>query len=528
MYSVTGLQGASTGELVEAAAAALGALAGRPVPGPPGECLDLAERLGAALDMGEAALAGLVGRADRAGEPKARRFTGTHGWLRVVLGMRSGRAHERLTLARQLGRLPIVARRLADGTLAHGCASTIAEAVAHLNDDDCAEAEQILLGLVDAGHTATRLARFADKIKDVIDERDGTDKPDEDAKRGDRSWWRISTSLGGGGMTRGWFSPTLRALVLERLGPLAKPTGPDDTRDAAQRLADALETYLSGGGSAWNATLVIKLGEQDTAERAADAQAARREAAATTARNGPSSIRHTTTDDRPAGDHPTADKTDATDRVVGAGAVRASGAGADSVWASGAGAGADSSKNAGAEAAPPDRATRESGGWAADSPFGLLRWGRVSARLADGTPIPSWQARVIALNAGVSALVLGSDGIPLYLGRKVRFVTAHQRRVLEALYPTCSFDECEIPARYCQIDHVLNWTTDGTTDIDLLAPCCGHHNRLKYEKPDWVTTTRDHQGRWRHRVQRPRTRWARTRAQRCTDGPQARAPARAP
>lgn len=132
---------------------------------------------------------------------------------------------------------------------------------------------------------------------------------------------------------------------------------------------------------------------------------------------------------------------------------------------------------------------------------------RVSARLADGTPIEPWQARIIALNAGVSAIVLGPDGIPHYLGRRSRFVTAHQRQVLEALYETCAADECDIPARLCQLDHVFNWVDESTTDIDLIAPACAFHNRLKYQRPDWVTTTRDPHGRWRYSIRRPRPRW---------------------
>jgi hypothetical protein len=52
----------------------------------------------------------------------------------------------------------------------------------------------------------------------------------------------------------------LMALIRDRIGPLAKPTGSDDLRDTSERMADALQAVLSGGGSAWNATLVINLG----------------------------------------------------------------------------------------------------------------------------------------------------------------------------------------------------------------------------------------------------------------------------
>jgi hypothetical protein len=144
--------------------------------------------------------------------------------------------------------------------------------------------------------------------------------------------------------------------------------------------------------------------------------------------------------------------------------------------------------------------------WPLENPVG--GW-RIRARLADGTPITSQQARIIALNAGISALILGSDGHPLYLGRTARFVTPAQRRALEALYETCGADECDIPARMCQLDHVFNWTENGTTDIDQLAPACAFHNRLKYAHPEWFTISRDGSGRWRYTIRRPRPRWNR-------------------
>jgi len=130
---------------------------------------------------------------------------------------------------------------------------------------------------------------------------------------------------------------------------------------------------------------------------------------------------------------------------------------------------------------------------------------KITARLSDGTPVPPGLARQIAINAGISLLLLGPGHIPLYLGRTTRFVTHGQRRALEALYQTCACDECDIPARDCQLDHVHNWTDDGPTDIDLLAPACTHHNRLKYTHPDWFTLTH-HQGRWHYTINRPTTR----------------------
>src|SRR5882672_7981754 len=104
MSSSLGITSLSTGDLVESLAAGLMELAGRKVTEPAAECVDLLVVLGTALDLGEAALAALVGVIDEAGEASAQSYAGTRGLLKVGLGMKTGRADERLTVARQLPR----------------------------------------------------------------------------------------------------------------------------------------------------------------------------------------------------------------------------------------------------------------------------------------------------------------------------------------------------------------------------------------------------------------------------------------
>ena len=124
------------------------------------------------------------------------------------------------------------------------------------------------------------------------------------------------------------------------------------------------------------------------------------------------------------------------------------------------------------------------------------RAGRVPARLLNGTPISAQDARRIALNAGISPLLLGHHGSPLYLGRTVRFVTPAQRKVLLALYETCIVHGCHIPAHLCEIHHLGGgWKLGTPTDIDQLAPACGWHNRWIDHHPDHITQTTDTHGR---------------------------------
>ncbi|MWA02081.1 DUF222 domain-containing protein [Actinomadura sp. LD22] len=262
MQSVTvDLEAASTMQLVNALSAIATELATREAPESAAACLELTEALAAASDMQESVLAGFIGRVDAAGEQARWGYPSTRAWLRSRLGMRESRAKERLTLARQRHRVPQVSARLASGDLSFGYATTITDAVARLDDHDCAEAEEILLGFVDQGFSAGKVAAFGHRIRDVIAERDGTEHaPDEVSKRGyAKSWLTTTRSLDGGRYVKGWLNPEDAAIWDGTLAPLAKPAGPNDRRDVAERTAAALSGVLSGGHKASKVTVICNL-----------------------------------------------------------------------------------------------------------------------------------------------------------------------------------------------------------------------------------------------------------------------------
>ncbi|TDD30874.1 DUF222 domain-containing protein [Actinomadura sp. KC06] len=120
------------------------------------------------VDLRSASTGELVGRVDVSGETRRWGLPSTQAWLRSRLGMRETRARERITLARQRHRLPRVATMLAAGELSYGHASTVADAVARLDDEDCASAEKLLLDMVDQGFSAGKVAAFGRRIRDVI------------------------------------------------------------------------------------------------------------------------------------------------------------------------------------------------------------------------------------------------------------------------------------------------------------------------------------------------------------------------
>ncbi|TDB96478.1 HNH endonuclease signature motif containing protein [Actinomadura sp. 7K534] len=388
---------ASTMELVNAASAIAAELARREPPESAAACLELTEALSTATDMNEAALTGFVSVVDAGREVQRWGFPSTQSWLRNRLGMRDSRAKERLVLARQRHRLTEVTGRWSAGDLSLGYAATIAGAVARLDDEDCATAEKILLGMVAQDFSAGKVASFGRRIRDVIAERDGTEPAPDDAQRGyDRSWLDSTRSLDGGRYIKGWLNAEDAAIWDGTLGPLAKPAGTDDRRDLSERTAAALSSVLSGGHKATKVTVICDL---DT-----------------------------------------------------------------------------------------------------------LTGGTAPGRLTDGTPVPAEQARRIALAAGVSPLLLGRGHVPLYLGYRERFASPGQRRVLEALYPTCAVVGCEVPGTLSEVDHVNGWALgDSPTDVDQLTLTCGFHNRYKAAHPGRITVRRDTEGRYSYRLQKPET-----------------------
>lgn len=381
------LDDASQGDLVEAVEAIAAELAARTAPESGAACVELAEGLGRAIDRCESALAPLVRRVDATGEARRWGFSCTTAWLRARLGMRTGRAAERVTVARQTARLPRTAKLLAAGDLSYGYAAAICDSVTRLEDADATAGEQILLDLADSGGTVKDVLKAGDRIRDLIAERDDRAVPPPEVKRGfARSWAELRRSLDGSSWVKMWLNAEDTAVFTQVLEPLARPTGPADDRDHAHRLADALVSVLSRGHRGTNATIIVDL---DTLQGS----------------------------DKPA-------------RTLG------------------------------------------------------------------GGPIAAQRARQIALGAGVNALLLGSDGLPLYLGRTVRFASPAQRKVLHTRYDTCAVQGCEIPAWLCEIHHLGGgWKLDIPTDIDKLVPACGWHNRWIEDNPHQVEEARDVQGR---------------------------------
>ena len=114
----------------------------------------------------------------------------------------------------------------------------------------------------------------------------------------------------------------------------------------------------------------------------------------------------------------------------------------------------------------------------------------------NGVPLPVSTVRRLCCDAEIIPMVLGTDGVPLDVGRSARSVTPHQRRALRAMYRTCAHPDCTVGFSACKAHHIRWWWRDlGPTDLDNLIPLCERHHHLVHEggwtltmTPDRITT----------------------------------------
>ena len=100
-----------------------------------------------------------------------------------------------------------------------------------------------------------------------------------------------------------------------------------------------------------------------------------------------------------------------------------------------------------------------------------------------GLPIdlPIETIRRMACVADITPIIVGSDGVRLYLGDTARLATVQQRRALRAMYRTCAIPGCCVAWDQLVMHHVRYFEHGGPTDIDNLLPLCGKHHHCAHE-----------------------------------------------
>ncbi|MEO6125104.1 MAG: DUF222 domain-containing protein [Ilumatobacteraceae bacterium] len=98
-----------------------------------------------------------------------------------------------------------------------------------------------------------------------------------------------------------------------------------------------------------------------------------------------------------------------------------------------------------------------------------------------GEIVPAEIVRRMVPDAWVSRLLI-SGNVPINFGRTQRLASADQYLAIIARDGGfCRMPGCCIPAKWCQVDHLIEWTAQsGPTDIDWLVLFCSHHHHERH------------------------------------------------
>ncbi|MGH3900696.1 MAG: DUF222 domain-containing protein, partial [Pseudonocardiaceae bacterium] len=105
-----------------------------------------------------------------------------------------------------------------------------------------------------------------------------------------------------------------------------------------------------------------------------------------------------------------------------------------------------------------------------------------AATLDTGGCLSAAEARRLACDAVIVPMVLGSDSMPLDVGRQHRLATAALRDALAQRDKRCAFPSCDRPPRYCEAHHILEWLDGGETKLDNMCLLCNYHHTIVHRQ----------------------------------------------
>ncbi|MET7281824.1 DUF222 domain-containing protein [Kribbella sp. NPDC005582] len=107
--------------------------------------------------------------------------------------------------------------------------------------------------------------------------------------------------------------------------------------------------------------------------------------------------------------------------------------------------------------------------------------------LVFGGNLSAAAVRLMACDAAVLPIVLGSDSQPLDVGTEQRFVNRYLRRALNKRDKGCVV--CKAPPWMCHAHHLIHWADGGPTSLNNLALLCALHHRAVHTGQWTITIT---------------------------------------
>ncbi|WP_334143765.1 HNH endonuclease signature motif containing protein [Rhabdothermincola sp.] len=109
----------------------------------------------------------------------------------------------------------------------------------------------------------------------------------------------------------------------------------------------------------------------------------------------------------------------------------------------------------------------------------------------DGVILADGSVRTLLCDPELYPVVVDSLGVPLDLGRAVRYATVAQRRALALRDGGCVFPGCDAPISWCDAHHLDEHRHGGHTNLDRLVALCRHHHGVTHRRGWRVHTTAD-------------------------------------
>jgi hypothetical protein len=117
--------------------------------------------------------------------------------------------------------------------------------------------------------------------------------------------------------------------------------------------------------------------------------------------------------------------------------------------------------------------------------------GQLPGLLDHGAVLSAEATRLLACDAKIIPIVLGSAGQPLDVGRATRLWPAAIRRAIEARDRGCAMPGCERPPSWCQAHHIRYWLEHlGATCVENGVLLCDAHHRIVH-RDGWHIELRD-------------------------------------
>ncbi|HEY2723435.1 MAG TPA: DUF222 domain-containing protein [Pseudonocardiaceae bacterium] len=105
-----------------------------------------------------------------------------------------------------------------------------------------------------------------------------------------------------------------------------------------------------------------------------------------------------------------------------------------------------------------------------------LTEGLGTALLDTGGKITAAHARRLACDTRLIPMVLGTDSVPLDVGRAHRLASPALRAALAHRDHGCAFPGCPRRPPHCQAHHIRHWLDGGTTALENMCLLCDYHH----------------------------------------------------